>query len=172
MTNSDQFMGNKCRACIDGKAKYQCSPCPYGHIRKGKPMTDQLLRYAEFAGIPVFKTVGDRLEKKHHTHPFIYYYPGEKAIYWREENEKYDWNLSTYLGRLAIADAIMQSEKWPEEWIIGKETILGKTEYYVGRLVEEGCNSCDWYDAFVTGSTPIDAVLAAVEEVGKCSEKK
>lgn len=126
-------------------------------------MTDQLLRYAEFAGITVYENsvaiVKNGIDNIQY--PYLHLHEAGRMWFNRSDSEVIEWTDQTYLGKLVIVDAIMRSEKWPHYLIIKKSEPFNDKSWfaiydtrYSQRISEEYELHCD-------------AVLAAVEEVGK-----
>lgn len=135
-------------------------------------MTDQLLRYVEFAGIPVYAWVKvSGWDAMSPPLPYITVDPwGDAYLVYRDQDGKHTrtkWTDQTYLGKLVIADACLQSEKWPQEWIVEKLN----DGFHVTELCwlswKDKDDIPDSHETVAIGQTWADAVLAAVEEVGK-----
>lgn len=137
-------------------------------LERSSPMTtsDRLKRLAELAGIPVFdcRDVGKSPQ-------LPYVFEDISEVFWIRYKDHVSgdiitriWGLESGVGRLVIADRLMQGPNWPKDWMVWpghgvvKHNNWQKQDHSsVAGVAINGVHiSAD--------ATPIDAVLAAMEE--------
>lgn len=125
-------------------------------------MTDQLLRYAGFAGIPTveWRKVSGWLPEEHPVKPYVTVDPwGDAYLVYNDRNgeqTRTKWTDQTYLGKLIIADALWKACALKNQWR-ATAGINGETVIWKHGEPEDLARESTW----------ADAVLAAVEEVLK-----
>ena len=140
--------------CAGCGGPYDDCDCPCGSITiTSLSKCDRLKRLAELAGIPWLEAAEFWLEAGRPDIAIIVE-GGRPYLYDQTRDVMIEWTLNTALGRLVIADRLMQGPNWKAYWFV---QVVSKNNAFVIFVSNGEVRKISY------GQTWADAVIAAME---------